>query len=84
MQHSTATRFAILHSGAKIFPFRENLPYILHTSQKSLAAGLRHYHLSFGTEKYPTGTYFNPVDDIIYFESERCEDEIYKMVGYYD
>ncbi|KAH8778117.1 hypothetical protein BGZ57DRAFT_884302 [Hyaloscypha finlandica] len=67
----------------KFFSFQK-LPAILHTSQESRDVGLCYYHLSFGTDKHPPGTYFNAVDDILYLGSEQYGDEIEYMVRFFD
>jgi 2EXR family len=67
----------------KFFSFQK-LPAILHTSQESRAVGLCYYHLSFGTDKHPPDTYFNAVNDILFFGSEQYDDEIEYMVRYFD
>jgi hypothetical protein len=67
----------------KFFSF-QNLPPILHTSRESRAVGLSYYHLSFGTDKHPPGTYFNPADDMVYFGSEQYDDEIDYMIRHFD
>jgi len=51
-------------------PLLVRLPSVLRTSRGSGEVGLAHYHLSFGTEKYPPGTYFNPMSDITYLAPE--------------
>lgn len=67
----------------KFFSF-QRLPAILHTSQESRSVGLCYYHLSFGTDKHPPGTYFNSNDDIVYFGAEQYGDEIDYMIRYFD
>ncbi|KAE9376889.1 hypothetical protein N431DRAFT_332142 [Stipitochalara longipes BDJ] len=67
----------------KFFSFQK-LPPILHTSKESRVVGLCYYHLSFGTDKHPPDTYFNSVNDIIYFGSEQYGDEIDFMIRHFD
>lgn len=59
-------------------------PSVLHTSQESRTVALSYFHLSFGTDKQAPSTYFNPVDDIVYFGSEQYGDEIEFMIKHFE
>src|SRR6187402_1059733 len=61
----------------------QHLPAVLHTSRESREAGLQYYHLSFGTDRHPPGTYFNAANDIVYFGSRQYDDEIEYMLKYF-
>jgi hypothetical protein len=58
-------------------------PAILHASSDSRTIGLGIYHLSFGTDKHPPTTYFNPFYDTIYFGFRQYDDEIAFMVEHF-
>ncbi|ESZ92212.1 hypothetical protein SBOR_7399 [Sclerotinia borealis F-4128] len=51
-------------------------PAILHTNRESREIALRHYNLSFGTDKQLADIYFNPICDTIYFSSRQYVDEV--------
>lgn len=59
-------------------------PALLHTSQESRTVALSYFHLSYGTDKHPPSTYFNPVDDIVYLGSEQYDDEIEYMIKHFE
>jgi hypothetical protein len=67
----------------KFFTF-QNLPAILQTSRESRSVGLCYYHLSFGTDKNPPGTYFNTDNDVVCFGFEQYDDEIDYMIRYFE
>ncbi|CZR60967.1 uncharacterized protein PAC_10863 [Phialocephala subalpina] len=66
----------------KFFTF-QHIPSVLHTNRESRGVGLQHYHLSFGTDKCPPGTYFNPGKDIVYFGTRQYPDDIRFMMLYF-
>jgi hypothetical protein len=66
----------------KFFTFQP-APTVLHTCRESREVGLSNYHLSFGTDKCPPETYFNPTNDTIYFGTRQYDDEISAMVEHF-
>jgi hypothetical protein len=58
-------------------------PAVLSTCRESREVGLNNYHVSFGTDTYPPSTYFNSVQDTIYFGSRQYVDEIEYMVKHF-
>jgi hypothetical protein len=59
-------------------------PAILHTCKVSREFALGPvYHLSFGTDRHPPTTYFNPFYDTIYFGSRQYDDEIAFIVNHF-
>ncbi|KUJ20320.1 uncharacterized protein LY89DRAFT_682078 [Mollisia scopiformis] len=61
----------------------QHVPSVLHTNSESREVGLSHYHLSFGTEKHPPATYFNPIYDIVYFGTRQNLMDISFMVKHF-
>jgi hypothetical protein len=58
-------------------------PAILHTCKVSREISQGLYHLSFGTDRHPPTTYFNPFYDTIYFGSRQYDDEIAFIVKHF-